>query len=344
MKALVTATFHPRELERLRSWMPVEYQDWRQRGEIYFDGTKFAHRINEARADVLIVEADLVHEDVLDHTNLQLIACCRGDPINIGLAKATSLGIPVLYTPARNARAVAELTIAYMLALARHLFSVNQGLKQGTLRFEKASDYLAAYQRYGGFELGSSSVGIVGFGAIGQRVARLASAFEARVLAYDPHVAPEVFRSEGVERCASLEELLPQVTFLTLHCPLTPETFGLIGARELRLLPRGAYLLNLARAQIVDDDALYEALTTGHLAGAALDVFAQEPVQPENRFVQLPNVLVSPHLGGATCNVVEHQSKMIVDDIALWLAGKRPRYLANPEVWDHPRRKRPNLP
>ncbi len=344
MKAFVTATFHPRELERLRSWMPVDYQDWRQGGKIYFDGGAFAQRINEAGADILIVEADLVHDDVLEHTNLRLIACCRGDPINIGLAKATALGIPVLYTPARNARAVAELTIAYMLALARHIFAVNEGLKHGTLRFEQTSDYLAAYERYGGFELGSATVGIVGFGAIGQRVAQLVHAFGARVLAYDPHVAAEVFRTMDAERCASLEELLPQVTFLTLHCPLTPQTFGLIGARELSLLPRGAYFLNLARAQIVNEDALFQALTTGHLAGAALDVFTEEPVQPENRFVQLPHVLVSPHLGGATRNVVEHQSKMVVDDIALWLAGKRPRHLANPDVWDHPRRQQPVSP
>lgn len=341
MKALLTATFDPGQLERLRSWMTVEYQDWRQRGEIYFDGSAFAQRINEAQADILIVEADLVHDEVLDHTHLRLIACCRGDPINIGLAKATALGIPVLYTPARNARAVAELTIAYMLALARNIFAVNQGLKIGTLRFEHAREYLAAYDRYGGFELGGSTVGIVGFGAIGQRVARLARAFEARVLAYDPHVTNEVFQEAGVTRCASLPELLPQVTFLTLHCPLTPETFGLIGARELRSMPRGSYLLNLARAQIVDDDALFDALQSGHLAGAALDVFAQEPVQPENRFVQLPNVLVSPHLGGATRDVVEHQSRMITDDIARWLAGERPKHLANPEVWDHPRRRQP---
>ncbi|MCX8071945.1 MAG: hypothetical protein N3C12_05785 [Candidatus Binatia bacterium] len=341
MKAFVTASFDPQQLERLRSWMPVEYQDWRARGEIYFDGAAFAERINGAQADVLIVEADLVHDDVLDRTNLCLIACCRGDPLNIGLAKATALGIPVLYTPARNARAVAELTIAYMLALARNLFPVNQGLKQGTLRFENAGDYLAAYQQYGGFELGASTVGIVGFGAIGQLVARLARAFGARVLAYDPHVADSVFHNAGVERCSSLVELLPQVTFLTLHCPLNSETFGLIGRRELALLPRGSYFLNLARAQLVNDDALFEALVSGHLAGAALDVFVQEPVQPENRFVQLPNVLVSPHLGGATRNVVEHQSKMVVDDIGRWLKGERPRFLANAEVWEQPHRKQP---
>lgn len=340
MKALITASFAPSELERLRRWMAVEYEDWRRRRELYFDGQQFADRIRRAGADILIVEADLVHDDVLDQTDLKLIGCCRGDPINIGIAKATSLGIPVLYTPARNAQAVAELTVAYMLALARNVFPINEGLKNGTLRFEGAHDYLEAYERYGGFELGSSTVGIVGLGAIGQRVAHLVRAFGARVLAFDPYVPDAVFEQLSAKRCSALEELLPEVTFLTLHCPLNSSTFGLIGKRELALLPRGAFLLNLARAQIVDDDALYEALVSGHLAGAALDVFTQEPVQPDNRFVRLPQVLASPHLGGATRDVVRHQSTMIVDDIERLLGGKRPRFLANPEVWESPRRKR----
>lgn len=321
--------------------MDVEYDDWRARREIYFDSDRFVERIAAVGADVLIVEADLVHDEVLSRTHLRLIACCRGDPINIGVAKATELGIPVLYTPGRNAQAVAELTVGYMLALARNLYPVNDGLKHGSLCFDRAHAYLEAYERYGGFELSSSTVGIVGLGAIGQRVAHLVRAFGARTLGYDPHVSDTVFQNLGVERCSSLEQLLPQVTFLTLHCPLTSDTFGLLGQRELALLPRGAYLLNLARAQIVDDDALYDALTSGHLGGAALDVFVQEPVQPDNRFVRLPNVLVSPHLGGATREVVVRQSEMVVDDIERWLAGERPRFLANPEVWGRSERTHP---
>jgi D-3-phosphoglycerate dehydrogenase len=117
-----------------------------------------------------------------------------------------------------------------------------------------------------------------------------------------------------------------------VHCPELPETRGLIGAPQIRMLKPGSYLLNLARAAIVDEDALYAALTEGHLAGAALDVFRDEPVQPDNRFVALPNVLVSPHLGGATRDVVRHHTDMIVDGIEAYLRGERPAHIVNPAV------------
>ncbi len=331
MKALVTASFHPEGLARLRRHMDVDYDDWRASKRIYFDGQKFAARIKAARADVLIVEADLVHEDVIDTCDLKLIGCCRGDPINIGIECATRHGVPVLFAPARNADAVADLTVGYMLALARNIFAVNTLLKSGEMRFESASDYLGVYERYGGFELGGITVGIVGFGAIGQGVARRLHGFGTRILAFDPYVPVEAFSAHRVE-AATLDDLLRAADMVTVHCPELPETHGLIGAAQLRLLKRGAYVLNLARASIVDEDALYAALADGHLAGAALDVFRDEPVQPDNRFVRLPNVLVSPHLGGATRDVVRHQSDIIVDGIEAYLRGQRPKHMVNPEV------------
>jgi len=115
-----------------------------------------------------------------------------------------------------------------------------------------------------------------------------------------------------------------------------PETAHLLDAGRIRRLKRGAYVLNLARASIVDEDALYAALADGHLAGAALDVFRDEPVQPENRFVQLPNVLVSPHLGGATRDVVRHHTDLIVDGIEAYLRGERPAHIVNPAVLGSP--------
>jgi phosphoglycerate dehydrogenase-like enzyme len=201
------------------------------------------------------------------------------------------------------------------------------------MRFASTADYLNAYEEYGGRELGGMSVGIVGLGAIGRAVARRLRGFGSRVVAYDPHVDAAVFESLHAER-AALDDLMRQSDIVTVHCQEMPETFGLIGRREIGLMPPGGYLLNLARASIVDEDALYEALVGGHLAGAALDVFRDEPVQPENRFVALPNVLVSPHLGGATRDVVRHQSRMIVDDIEAYLSGKRPVHIVNPQVLD----------
>ena len=331
MKALITASFTAEGLARLRRHMEVEYDDWRTSKRIYFDGEKFAARIKAAGADVVIVEADLVHDEVLDTCNLILIGCCRGDPINIGTGRATALGVPVLFAPARNADAVADLSVGYMLALARNIFTVNTLLKQGQMRFESEADFLGAYERYGGFELGGVAVGIIGFGAIGRGVAQRLHGFGTRLLAYDPYVAADVFRAHHAEPVA-LDDLLRRSDMVTVHCPELPETHGLIGAAQIRLLKRGSYVLNLARASIVDEDALYDALVDGRVAGAALDVFRDEPVQPENRFVRLPNVLVSPHLGGATRDVVRHQTDMIVDGIEAYLRGEPPRYIVNPEV------------
>jgi phosphoglycerate dehydrogenase-like enzyme len=280
---------------------------------------------------VLVVEADLVRDEVLDRGRLRLIGCCRGDPINVDLERATALGIPVLFAPARNADAVADLTVGFMLCLIRHIHEVNVALKGGQMRFTSARDYLEVYGRYGGFELGSATVGIVGMGAIGRRVAQRVSAFGARVLAYDPLAPASAFSACGATTC-TLAEMLPQSDILTIHCPELPSTFHLIGREQLAQVKRGAYFLNLARASIVDDDAFYEALVSGHLAGAALDVFRDEPVQPDNRFVQLPNVLVTPHLGGATRDVIRHQTDLIVDGVEAWLRGERPAHLANPSV------------
>jgi phosphoglycerate dehydrogenase-like enzyme len=334
MRALITASFHPDALARLRRRMDVVYDDWRASKHIYFDGAAFAARIKSESADVLIVEADLVHEEVIDSCDLKLIGCCRGDPINIGIDCATARGVPVLFAPARNADAVADLTVGYMLVLARNIFTVNTLLKQGQMRFERTSDYLEVYARYGGFELGGATVGVLGFGAVGRAVARRLHGFGTHVLAYDPYVTADVFAAHHATG-VSLDDLLARSDILTLHCPEVPETHGLVGGAQLRRLKRGAYVLNLARAAIVDEDALYAALTDGHIAGAALDVFRDEPVQPDNRFVKLPNVLVSPHLGGATRDVVRHQSDMIVDGIEAYLRGERPEHIANPAVLKH---------
>jgi len=331
VKALITASFHPDGLTRLRRHMEVVHDDWRVTQRIHFDGAKFATLIREQRADVLIVEADLVHEEVLDGCDLKLIGCCRGDPVNVGVERATAKGIPVLFAPGRNADAVADLTLAQMLCLARHVYTVNSLLKSGQMRFASTKDYLGVYGAYGGFELGGVIVGVVGFGAIGRAVARRLRGFGSTILAHDPFVPAEQMAALGV-RSTDLDELMAQADIVTIHCPEVPETFGLINRARIESMKPGALFLNLARASIVDDDALYEAARSGRLGGVALDVFRDEPVQPDNRFVQLSNCLVTPHLGGATRDVVRHQTDLIVDGIELYLHGERPPHIANPEV------------
>jgi D-3-phosphoglycerate dehydrogenase len=330
MRALITASFDPAAKARLARRMEVVHEDWKERQSIYFDGMEFAKRITDVGADVLIVEADLVHAEVLDACPLRMIGVCRGDPVNVDLELATAKGIPVFHTPGRNADAVADLTVAFMLMLARHLPAVWGMYRSGeATRVEQASDYLKMYTRFTGIELGGCTIGLVGLGAVGREVAARLAAFKARLLAYDPYVTDA---PAGVTLYGDLEALLRESDIVTLHAPVTPETQGLVSAEHLALLKPSAFVVNTARAALIDEDALYEMLRSGRLAGAALDVLAQEPLQPGNRFLALPNVIVTPHLGGATVDVTRHQSDIVVDAMETWLRGGRPRWIANPAV------------
>jgi len=331
MRALITASFDPAAKARLARHMEVVHEDWKERRSIYFDGVEFAKRITAVGADVLIVEADLVHAEVLDTCPLRMIGVCRGDPVNVDVALATTKGIPVFHTPGRNADAVADLTVAFMLVLARHLPAVWGAYRSGdATRVERASDYLEMYNRFTGVELGGCTIGLVGLGAVGREVAARLAAFKARLLAYDPYVTDA---PAGVTLCG-LEALLRESDIISLHAPVTPETQGLISAERLALLKPSALVVNTARAALTDEDALYEMLRSGRLAGAALDVLATEPLQPGDRFLTLPNVVVTPHLGGATLDVTRHQSDIVVDAMEKWLRGERPRWIANPAVLD----------
>ncbi len=331
MKALITASFDPAARARLARHMEVLHEDWKERQSIYFDGQQFAKRITEAGADVLIVEADLVHAEVLDACPLEMIGVCRGDPVNVDLDLATKKGIPVFHTPGRNADAVADLTLAFMLMLARHLPAIWSTYRGGeATRVTQASDYLKMYTRFTGAELGGLTVGLVGLGAVGREVAARLAAFKARILAYDPYAQD---LPAGVTLC-DLDTLLRDADIVSLHAPVTPETQGLLTAERLALMKPGALFVNTARAALTDENALYEMLRSGRLAGAALDVLAEEPLQPGNRFLALPNVVVTPHLGGATTDVTRHQSDIIVDAMERWLRGERPRWIANPAVLD----------
>jgi D-3-phosphoglycerate dehydrogenase / 2-oxoglutarate reductase len=329
MRALITASFDPAAKARLARHMEVVHEDWKERQSIYFDGGEFAKRIRDVGADVLIVEADLVHAEVLDACPLRMIGVCRGEPVNVDLELATKKGIPVFHTPGRNADAVADLAVAFMLMLARHLPGVWATYHGGgATRIEQASDYLQMYTRFTGVELGGCTIGLVGLGAVGREVAARLAAFKARLLAHDPYVTEA---PAGVTLC-DLESLLRESDIVTLHAPVTPETQGLLSAERLALLKPTAFVVNTARAALTDEDALYEMLRSGRLAGAALDVLAEEPLQPGNRFLALPTVIVTPHLGGATLDVTRHQSDIVVDAMEKWLRGERPRWIANPAV------------
>jgi len=209
---------------------------------------------------------------------------------NIDIPTATELGIAVINAPGGNTVSVAELFFGVVLSLARHVAEADRSMREG--RWDRS--------RLGGIEIRGRTLAIVGLGRIGGEVARRARAFGMHVAAYDPYVSDARCGELGVERVERLNDLLDRAEVLTVHTPLTPETTGMIGAAELARLPRGAFVLNLARGGIVAEDALLDALRLGKLGGAALDVYTVEPLPADHPLRSLSNVVLTPHLGAST--------------------------------------------
>ena len=257
--------------------------------------------------------------------DLELFCVGRGGPVNADLAAATEHGVAVTYAPGRNATATAEHTVGMVLAAVRRIPQTHLELAAGTWRGD--------YYRYDavGPELDGAPVGIVGYGAIGARVARLLGCFGAQVLVHDPYVDPAAL--DGAE-LVGLDELLARSTVVTLHARATEETRGLIGAAQLALMPAGSVLVNCARGSLVDADALCDALDNGHLFGAALDVFPQEPVPEGSRLLRTANLIMTPHLAGASRQTAANAARTCAAEAGRWLRGEPLRHCANPQWQD----------
>nr|MBC7245506.1 hypothetical protein [Chloroflexota bacterium] len=326
MKILITAQFDEEALATLRRYGEVEYSSYGEQMQV-LAGSKLVKALEGV--NVLVTEVDQVRRYIFSKApSLRVISCCRGAPVNIDIEAATEYGIPVLITPGRNADAVADLTLLFMLALLRHFLSVASILREPGDGMEKLA---RVFTQYRGTELWEKTVGLVGLGAVGRAVATRLRAFGARVVAYDPYVAREEALELGVT-LLSLEELLQCSDIVSLHAPVTEETTGLIGEREFSLMKNGAYFINTARADLTDETALYQALRNGHLGGAALDVFKDEPPSPEHPLLSLENVIATPHIGGSTAEVVTHQSRIATADLVRLFEGQRPLHCANPQV------------
>jgi D-3-phosphoglycerate dehydrogenase len=214
---------------------------------------------------------------------------------NIDVPAATRKGIVVMNTPGGNTVSTAELTISHLMAMVRHLAAADATMRQG--KWERA--------KLTGTQLAGKTLGIVGLGRVGREVARRAAGLDMKVVGFDPFLAPDRAAQLGIDAAADLDSLLPRCDFLTVHTPLTAETTSLIGARELALMRKGARVVNCARGGIINEEALAEALRSGHLAAAALDVFVQEPPPADHPLLKLPNVLLTPHLGASTVEAQE---------------------------------------
>ena len=318
-RALVTAPLRGKGFDRLRELADVVYDPWIEQSPVrIYDAEQLARRTSEEGADVIVVEGDSVAGPVFE-LGLRAIAATRGDPNNVDVAGATRAGIPVLHTPGRNADAVAEMAIALLFAATRHLVAADADVRAGQVY----RDGTIPYQRFRGWEVAGRTAGLVGLGAVGRALRWRLSGLGASVIAYDPY---------NEEAHHGLDELLASADIVSLHAPVAEDTVGMIGAEQFAAMRDGVVFLNTARAQLHDTDALVDALRSGKVAAAGLDHFVGEWLAPDHPLAGMPNVVLTPHIGGATWNTEARQAQMVADDLALLLAGRTPTHIVNPEV------------
>lgn len=262
--------------------------------------------------------------------DLRFFGVGRGGPVNANVDAATEHGTLVSFAPGRNAVATAEHTVAMLLAATRRIPEVHAELTGGTWRGD-----LYRYDEVGP-EIAGSTVGLVGLGAIGAQVAAKLQAFGAEIAFHDPFLDPD---SEAGRSAASagwqgvgLEELLHRSRFVSLHARLTEDNRGMVGADQIARMPAGSVLVNCARGGLLDYDAMCDALDDGHLFGAAVDVFPEEPVPADSRLLRTPHLVMTPHLAGASKETAHNAAEIVAADLARFLRGEQPLHCANPQV------------
>jgi D-3-phosphoglycerate dehydrogenase / 2-oxoglutarate reductase len=297
------------------TWLPVTASDHRIR-EYQGDPDQLIGLIDHH--DVLVVQGAPVTEAVLDaDRDLRLICCARGGPVNIDLRATTARAIPVVTTPGKNADAVAELTIAFLIMLARRLPEVIRYVEGGG---EFAHDNFEG-ARWFGHDLAGSVLGLVGYGQVGRRVAVRARALGMHVVAFDPYVDQDSLVADGIEP-VDFGSLLETSDLVSLHARATRENSPLIGTDEVARMKPGAYLVNTARDVLVDEEAVLEGLRSGRLAGLAVDVISPSPATGRHPLLGHPNVIVTTHIGGATYETLRHGSDMAAAEIERYLRGE----------------------
>ena len=315
---LVTAPLRGRALDELRDIADVVFDPWIEHVPIkLYRSDDFAARIRAEGADIVICEADSCKGAVLE-LPLMAIGCTRARPTNVDVGAATAAGIPVLRTPGRNADAVAEMTVALLMAVNRFVVAGDRDVRAGTMFGETLP-----YQRYRAWQVAGRVAGLVGLGAVGRAAKWRLEGLGMTVLASDPYAAAATH---------ALDDLLGAADVVSMHAAVTPETARMMGAAQFASMKPGSIYLNTARAALHDTDALVAALESGHLAGAGLDHFEGEILPTDHPLTTMDNVVLTPHIGGATYDVESNQAAIVVADIRAILSGSKPLHCANPEV------------
>lgn len=257
----------------------------------YADSGVIADCLRQTGARGIVSRMGRIDAEVMDAAPQLRVISKHGVGVdNIDVAAAAKRGIPVLVASGGNAVSVAEHAIALMLAAVKQIVPLDGGLRAG--RWEKPG--------FQGREIAGARLGLVGMGAIAQATGRMAQAMGLQLHAFDPYASDAAFAAVGAKRCATFAELASVSDILSLHCPLTAQTRGILNAETIALMPTGAFVVNTARGGLIDEAALVEAIASGHLAGAGLDTFAVEPPTADHPFFGQPRIVVTPHIGGVT--------------------------------------------
>jgi len=312
---LITAPFDPKIAQELEGLCNVILAEPFETSMSLADTS---HRQYLATADVIVAELDVIDDSVLSlATRLSVVIACRSMPVNVDLAACKVRGVEVKTTPARNADVTADGAFGLLLNTLRRI-----GLSETWMRNHEWSseDVYYPYREFRGPVLNRKTMGIVGGGAVGRRMASRATGFGMEVFIYDPFVSQEELGDLG--RIVDLSELMSSSDVISIHAPLIDATRNLIGARELALMKPTAFLINAGRAHVVNEEALREVLESERIAGAGLDVFWEEPLPNDHWLLRLESVTVTPHIAGASDDVVSEHSRMALEHILDWVASK----------------------
>ena len=315
----MTAPLRGPGLDKLRRLVDVVYDPWIELHPLrIYSAEQLAERAAAEHADILVVEADSVSGPVLD-LPLRAVASTRGDPNNVDVAGATAAGVPVLNTPGRNADAVAEMAIALLFAATRQVLTADADVRAG----EVFRDGTIPYQRFRAWEVAGLTAGLVGLGAVARALRWRLQGLGLTVIACDPY---------NDEATHGLDDLLAEADIVSLHAPVTDDTVEMIGADQFAKMRDGAVFLNTARAQLHNTDALVEALRSGKVGAAGLDHFVGEWLPVDHPLTGMSNVVLTPHIGGATWNTEARQAQIVADGLEALLSGRAPAHIVNPEV------------
>ena len=311
MKAFVSAQMTPEGIEELRKYVDeIKFGGWGATGK------KLAPEelVKEAAdCEILVICYEDINDYVLDNMpNLKFIACSRSGVENVDKEAVRRHNVPVSYSPGRNANAVAELAVGLMICALRHIpktFHYIESQQWDRVPWDIAGN--TSFKTFDGFELTGKTVGFIGYGAIARRVRHLLTGFDVNVLAYDPYIEqwPEDVKSVG------LEELFQTADVISIHTKLTDTTRGMVNAELFKLMKPTAVFINTARGALVNEEDLYQALKNKTFACAAIDVQVNEPMKHDSNLLELDNIIMTPHIGGASKDIIRQQTRILLEDI-----------------------------